>query len=180
MFFQNGMMVLIFAILVGYVMMIQTPMEGLVLPAPLSCDTSHKFHECFDVKQPIIDQLEVSSKRKQSEVATDPWTGYPKLNEYDMDDPFEEVKTLIGHGYAGYDYKLSDVTNEMPIAFPSKRALDMVGGPYFIPPPICDPSGEPSPVDQENMNSRDYSEIGYNMEKHIHPCADVRFDVRDN
>lgn len=174
------MMAIIFILLVGYAFMPGVISEGFgIIPSEMRA-LQMMFHERFDVKQPIIDQLEISSRRAQSEIVADERTGYPKKVEYDMDDPFEEVFTLVGHGYAGYDYKLADVSNETPISFPSKRMLDMVGGPYFIPPPVCDSSNEPKPTDQESMNSRDHSYVGYNVQNNVHPCADVRFDVRDN
>lgn len=173
-------LVFFFAIALLYVLVPVSPSSSLSLPKEgfLGNET------VFDQKRPVLDDFDVSSTRKES-VVREGNDGLPVLETLVVSNPFEEVHEIYGHGYSGYEYNMPDVTNspEPDVFFPCKRMIDMVGANNFLPvKPTETIPGEPTPLDHENLYSRDKSENGYVIQKgnHVHPLQDVRFLLKDN
>lgn len=137
----------------------------------------------LDQKQPIINNLEVSSNRQDTVIRGDPKDGLGRQDKLILEDQFEEVKQIFGHGYAPHDYKMASVDTDAPIYLPSKRLIDAHGGNYFLPELPCPDVrfyNDPTPLDKENIFSRNRSH-NFHVEKNVHPLRrDVQFLVTDN
>lgn len=133
-----------------------------------------------NLREPIIRDQNVPSKRNKTVIVPD-CHDMAREEHLTLEDPFEEVKRIYGHGYTAYDYRTEDLTFENPISFPSKRQVD-IDSSYFCLPEMeklkKSFAHEPNPTDDENIFERDDQD--YKFYQEAQPLKDVKFLVSDN
>ncbi len=180
---MNSKSLLLLSVIIAFYIFKQSPKEGFGTNYEYTYKSTPTLDVTMQPREPIIGQLEVPSTRQDTVIRGDPRDGKGRKDKLVLSDRFEEVKQIYGHGYAPQDYKMAAIDTDPPIYLPSKRLIDAHGGNYFLPEMPCPDSrfvNDPTPLDKENLFSRNKSHA-FHVEKVVHPLRhDVKFLVTDN